>query len=95
MAMGVAHPSGIFMNAIQPKFSVGQLVSVNDDAGRGRWGPVVLWKPYPEDRYGLSLYPGALGGYEWIWVKFEGREQLLPINWISGCRLVPCTGDEG
>jgi hypothetical protein len=69
------------------KYPIGSEVELVDYPGRT--GTVCLFKEHPRPLYGLDVHPGAVGGYEWIWLKppHYKRPTMLPINWISERRL--------
>jgi len=67
----------------QPKFKIGEEVNV---VGKGRTGSIVMSEPYTK-RYLVDCYPGALGGYDWVWMKTERGPELLALNWFNEKQL--------
>lgn len=78
------------------KYRVGDTLQVSGPDGRGRYGKVILVKPYPVPAYFMDLYPGALECYDYIYATGpDGKVRLYAGNWLSEERLEPVEWPEG
>lgn len=69
-------------NVIKPRFPIGSIVSVPSQLCTGQ---VMLYKQWPRPIYFLDLSPGAVSGYEYIWLTHptQGGSYCCPGNWFD------------
>ena len=74
---------------LETKFKIGQELAIKRhdyshsvDGYTGWTGTVIMIDIY-EKKYLLDCHPGALGMYDWLWLRNEkGEPQLYAANWI-------------
>lgn len=82
--------NGVVREATQPRFKVGQTVSILTELGYT--GKVVMSEPYcGRGRYLLDCHPGALSGYVWLWMQTADGPDLVALNWFAEGQLTEIT----
>jgi len=65
---------------LDTKFKIGQEVAIK--CSRGYTGTIIMIDNY-NHKYLLDCRPGALGCYEWLWLRNEkGEPHLYAANWL-------------